>query len=152
MCYFCGEKGHIVRDCPVHWNAIVAYGVPPEVVERYCDSFGKKLAEMEPQALQQRPAPVMDAAKKNQSQLVKNPTEQAQVASPPKPVIRLNTVEQTPPRTPPRPQPEASRLVEAARAQPKVEISGGETKVRQILKPIESLTVVRRDALETGYH
>ena len=61
-------------------------------------------------------------------------------------------MEQTPPRTPPRPQPEASRLVEAARAPPKVEISVGETKVRQILKPIESLTVVRNDALGKGYH
>ena len=33
-----------------------------------------------------------------------------------------------------------------------MEISVGESKVRQILEPIESLTVVRKDVLEKSYH
>ena len=121
-------------------------------MERFCSSFGKKLAEIGLQVPQSRPAPVMDAAKSIQSQLAKLPTGPAQFASPPKLTIRLNTVEQTPPRTPPRPPLEASLLVEAASAPPKVETKIGETTAKQILKPTESLTVVRKDTLEKGYY
>ena len=78
--------------------------------------FSRKLAEIEWKVPQQRPAPIMDAAKSIQSQLAKKSTGQAQFTSPPQPTKRLNTVDQTSPRTPPRPPLEASRLVEAARA------------------------------------
>ena len=136
------ESSHCPR---LHRAAILAFGVLAEAVERSCNSFGTKLAEIEAHVLQLSPAPVMDAAKNIHSQLTTKPKGLAQTGSPPKSTLKLNTVEQTPPRAPPRPQLEATRQVEAARAPSKVAISVGETNVRQTLKRTAPLTVVRKD-------
>ena len=41
VCYFCGKKGHIVRDCPAHRNALLAFGVPPEVMQDLAAASGR---------------------------------------------------------------------------------------------------------------